>query len=146
MAAAPAIQTAHDFLKPPTDAETLDLYSPDNKDLLEIESQLHAHPLTISLNADPKFIASRPHLKIPANLRAHNLTGGTLMGTDKIAVPPLQFSTTDGSHFISLQYLGPALCGHPGIVHGGLLATILDEGPRAAVSPLYQTKLASLLV
>ena len=50
------------------------------------------------------------------------------MGTDKIAVPPLQFNTRDGSEFVSLQYLGPALCGHPGIVHGGLLATILDEG------------------
>lgn len=25
-------------------------------------------------------------------------------------------------------YLGPALAGHPGIVHGGLLATLLDEG------------------
>lgn len=29
---------------------------------------------------------------------------------------------------VQIFYLGPALCGHPGIVHGGLLATLLDEG------------------
>ena len=28
----------------------------------------------------------------------------------------------------SVSYLGTDLCGHPGIVHGGLLATLIDEG------------------
>jgi acyl-coenzyme A thioesterase PaaI-like protein len=29
---------------------------------------------------------------------------------------------------VSICYLGDAVCGHPGIVHGGLLATLMDEG------------------
>lgn len=29
---------------------------------------------------------------------------------------------------MAISYLGSDLCGHPGIVHGGLIATILDEG------------------
>lgn len=29
---------------------------------------------------------------------------------------------------MSISYLGRDLCGHPGIVHGGFLATMLDEG------------------
>ena len=29
---------------------------------------------------------------------------------------------------VSISYLGKDLCGHPGIIHGGFLATMLDEG------------------
>lgn len=43
-------------------------------------------------------------------------------------VPPLQFAHDKGESLTSVFYLGPHLCGHPGIIHGGLLATLLDEG------------------
>jgi acyl-coenzyme A thioesterase PaaI-like protein len=128
MAAAPVYQTITEIITPPTDAETLELFTADSEALIAIDEHIFSHPLTRSLCEDPKFIASRPHLKIPPSLRPHNLTGGTLLGEDKIGVPPLTFTTEDGSKFVSLQHLGAALCGHPGIVHGGLLATLLDEG------------------
>jgi acyl-coenzyme A thioesterase PaaI-like protein len=140
MAAAPAFETAQQLVRPPTDAETLQLFTPDNDESLEIEQRIHSHPFTRSLFEDPKFTATRPHLKIPATQRAQNLTAGTLMGSDKIAVPPLQFYTQDGSEFVSLQYLGPALCGHPNIVHGGLLATLLDEGLARCCFPALPNK------
>ncbi|CAI6250754.1 unnamed protein product [Periconia digitata] len=126
--ATPALPTADALLNPPTDEETLTLFTPTTAGLEAIESQIFSHPLTRSLLQDEKFIASRPHLKIPESMRHQNLTGGTLLGGDKISVPPLQFRTADGMEFVSFQYLGNALCGHPGIVHGGLLATLLDEG------------------
>ncbi|KAI4638197.1 hypothetical protein J4E93_010353 [Alternaria ventricosa] len=129
-----------DLANPPTDAETLELFTPSTEAIAEIERSIFEHPLTKSLLADPKYIASRPHLKIPEGLRAQNLTGGTLLGPDKIAVPPIQFSTADGSEFVSLQYLGEALCGHPGIVHGGLLATLLDEGLARCCFPALPNK------
>lgn len=50
------------------------------------------------------------------------------MGPGKVVVPPFMWNETDGKSMVSIQYLGTDLCGHPGIVHGGLLATILDEG------------------
>jgi acyl-coenzyme A thioesterase PaaI-like protein len=58
------------------------------------------------------------------------LTGGTLAGVGKIEVPPLNFNENgvELPSMVQIMYLGPALCGHPGIVHGGLLATMLDEG------------------
>ncbi|KAF1833582.1 Thioesterase/thiol ester dehydrase-isomerase [Decorospora gaudefroyi] len=140
MTGAPAIESLKDVANPPTDAETLELYTPPSDELAAIESQIFTHPLTLSLLNDPTYIPSRPHLKIPAGLRAQNLTGGTLLGEDKIAVPPLQFTTADGSRFVSLQYLGPALCGHPGIVHGGLLATLLDEGLARCCFPALPNK------
>jgi acyl-coenzyme A thioesterase PaaI-like protein len=140
MAGAPALTSLQDLANPPTDAETLEMYTPSSSELAEIEKSIFEHPFTKALLADPKYIASRPHLKIPEGLRAQNLTGGTLLGQDKIAVPPLQFTTADGSSYYSLQYLGPALCGHPGIVHGGLLATLLDEGLARCCFPALPNK------
>ena len=140
MAGAPAIESLRDIANPPTDAETLDMFTPSTEEVAEIEKALFSHPITRGLLQDEKYIASRPHLKIPEKLKAQNLTGGTLLGPDKIAVPPLQFTTDDGSSFVSLQYLGPALCGHPGIVHGGLLATLLDEGLARCCFPALPNK------
>lgn len=142
MAAAPALSTAQALLQPPSDEETLTLFTPTTEELVTIEQQIFEHPLTKSLLEDEKYIASRPHLKIPEQMRTQNLTGGTLLGPDKIAVPPVQFSTADGTTFVSLQYVGSALCGHPGIVHGGLLATLLDEGLARCCFPALPNKVA----
>lgn len=140
MAAAPAFETATALLTPPSDAETLTLFTPSSDTHAAIDSYILAHPLTQSLLTNPSYTASRPHLKIPPNLRPHNLTGGILLGDDKIAVPPLTFTTADGSSFVSVQHLGRALCGHPGIVHGGLLATLLDEGLARCCFPALPHK------
>lgn len=50
------------------------------------------------------------------------------MGPGKVVVPPFHWSEQGGKSMVSISYLGTDLCGHPGIVHGGMLATILDEG------------------
>jgi acyl-coenzyme A thioesterase PaaI-like protein len=142
MASAPALDSLRAIANPPSDAETLSLFVPPSEEVAAIERALFSHPLTRSLLQDEKYVASRPHLKIPEKLRAQNLTGGTLLGPDKIAVPPLQFTTADGSTFVCLQYLGPGLCGHPGIVHGGLLATLLDEGLARCCFPALPNKVA----
>ena len=43
-------------------------------------------------------------------------------------------------HLLQILYLGPALCGHPNIVHGGMLATLLDEGLARACFPALPNK------
>jgi len=101
---------------------------PPNDFYLKKEEELQANPLLAQLRADPKFTESRPHLKIPAVLRQHSFTGGDMIAPEKVAVPPMVFTTKDGSEMVGVFYLGRSLCGHPGIVHGGMLATILDEG------------------
>lgn len=146
MTAAPAVETTNEILSPPTDEETLSLYAPAEDDpVAEINDHILNHPLTLKLTADPKFRASRPHLKIPPSLRQTNFTGGTLMGEHKIAVPPLTFTSgsadpDDLPVMISIQHLGIALCGHPGIIHGGLLATLLDEGLARCCFPALPNK------
>jgi acyl-coenzyme A thioesterase PaaI-like protein len=129
MSVNPLVQTAVAVKSMPSDADTLTLWnpSPDSPEG-KIEAELLAHPLVQALSQNPKFIASRPHMKIPPHMRMKSLTGGTLLGGDKISIPPLVFNTADGSELVSIAYLGSEMCGHPGIVHGGLLATLMDEG------------------
>jgi len=142
MSAAPAYEAVNDFIAPPTDVETLGLYEPPTPTATEINSHILQHPLAVSLRNDSAYTESRPHMKIPPAMRPHNFTGGTLLGTDKIEVPPLAFvdAKSELPSMIHISYLGPALCGHPGIVHGGLLATLLDEGLARACFPALPNK------
>lgn len=142
MSAAPAVDTLNGFLAPPTDAETLSLFVPPNSRTEQINEHIKNSALAQKLRADPAYTESRPHLKIPEAMRNHNLTGGTLLGEDKLAVPPLNFADTDSElpSLIQFSYLGPSLCGHPGIIHGGLLATLLDEGLARACFPALPNK------
>lgn len=128
MAAIPSYKAAESLISPPSDRETLSMFTPEDDVTKEVEEFIQSHPVAAKLRSRPEFSESRPHLKIPAELRSHNLTGGTLMGAGKVVVPPLVFSEKGGKSLVSISYLGADLCGHPGIVHGGLLATLLDEG------------------
>jgi 3'-phosphoadenosine 5'-phosphosulfate synthase len=128
MAAAPAFKTANGFLNPPTDEETLTMFTPGDEYTQEVEDFIKNHPLALEMRAKSEYSESRPHLKIPESQRSHSLTGGTLMGPGKVVVPPFVWSEQGGKSLVSISYLGADVCGHPGLVHGGLLATLLDEG------------------
>lgn len=137
MAKAPVINGA---LNMPSDTETLGLFKPADEDASTIDAFIQNHPLSQSLRANPDFTESRPHLKIPEEMRKHNLTGGTLAGPHKIVVPPFIWSEKGGKSLVALFYLGDDVCGHPGIVHGGLLATILDEALARCCFPALPNK------
>lgn len=143
MAAAPAFEAASEILSPPSDAETLSLFQPYDAFSQEVEDYIKTHPLALQLRADPSYTESRPHLRIPASQRPHSLTAGTLTGAGKVVVPPFAWATKGNPEkgeypeLVSISYVGPDLCGHPGILHGGFLATMLDEGlVRACVHAL----------
>lgn len=110
----------------PTDAESVAMYRAPDQAAAEINKFLVNHPLSTALRADPAWSESRPHLRYPEAYRKHSLTAGTLIGPTTVPVPPLVF--TDQKNLVWMCYLSTDLCGHVGIVHGGMLATILDEG------------------
>ncbi len=124
----------------PTDVETLSLYEPPDDFAREVDEHIKNSDLARSLRADPNFIESRPHLKIPAEVRQHNLTAGTLAGPGMIVVPPYHFNEVGGKSMVQIFYVGPDCSGHPGIVHGGFLATILDEGLARCAFPAMPNK------
>ena len=111
----------------PSDAESLALFKAPDERAAKINEYIQNHPLSLSLRANPDYVESRPHLRFVDEHRKHSLTGGTLLGPGKIPVPPLMF-LQEGKNLVSLSYLGTDLCGHVGIIHGGLLATLCDEG------------------
>ncbi|KAK9895432.1 Thioesterase/thiol ester dehydrase-isomerase [Cystobasidium minutum MCA 4210] len=74
-----------------------------------------------------KYKEMRPYSKVPLEKKRHSLTQSTLRGPGMFAVPPLLFYTPDNKECIAIMHIGQKMCGHNGIVHGGLLATILDE-------------------
>lgn len=69
------------------------------------------------------------------------MTAGTLAGPGKITVEPYVFGDTQGTELYVVFHVGRDMCGHDGIVHGGLLATILDEGLARCCFPALPNKI-----
>lgn len=74
-----------------------------------------------------EWYETRPYETFAEERRVNNLTAGALRGPGKLALHPLIRAKRDESESIIFLHLGRGLCGHDGIVHGGLLATVLDE-------------------
>ena len=121
---------------PITDAETLKIYKAPNADAQEKENFINALPLVAELRANPDFKESRPHLKLPPAWRDQNLTAGTLMGPGRVTVPPYSWGEKGGKSFVQIFHVGSDLCGHLGIIHGGFLATVLDEALARTCFPV----------
>ncbi|KAJ6608899.1 HotDog domain-containing protein [Mycena sp. CBHHK59/15] len=109
-----------------TPAPPQDATSPESIAYTEaLETELHSLPALRALreraDAD-EWYETRPHQHLPADVRGNKLTAGALRGSGKLARVK-----KDESEAVVFAHLGRGLCGHDGIVHGGLLATLLDE-------------------
>ncbi|KAJ2020038.1 hypothetical protein GGI14_001152 [Coemansia sp. S680] len=51
----------------------------------------------------------------------------TLHAPDKMSVEPVVFLNRNRQEFVFIMHIGKRLCGHDGIVHGGVQATLFDE-------------------
>ena len=49
-------------------------------------------------------------------------------------MPPVLFYKKDQTEVVAAEHLGKDLCGHPKIIHGGMIATLLDEILACVVS------------
>ena len=124
----------------PTDEETLSMYEAPDEFSREVDEHIRKCSIARDLRAHPDFRESRPQLKIPEAIRSHNLTGGTLAGPGMIVVPPYIWNEKEGKELVEIFYVGNNVSGHPGIVHGGLLATMLDEGLARCCFPALPSK------
>lgn len=69
-------------------------------------------------------------------MHQHSLTSAILRGPSLLALPPIVFANHDETEAVVVMHLGRSLCGHDGIIHGGLLATVFDEALARNVSAL----------
>ena len=127
MAAQPSLRPFLAMMNIPTDVESLTTFKPKDEQSQKIDDHLVNHPVALALRANPDFREQRPHMKIPEPVRNHTLVAGSLLGPGKIWVPPIAFLEKGGKSLTAIMYLGQDICGHPGIIHGGLLATVFDE-------------------
>jgi acyl-coenzyme A thioesterase PaaI-like protein len=123
-----------------SNAETLTAFVPVDAHAEEVDEYLRTHPEANRLRENDDFEESRPYLRYPEGIRARSLTAGTLLGPNKLVVPPFVFAHREGKSLVSLMYLGSDICGHPGIIHGGLLATMLDENLARCCFPALPNK------
>lgn len=119
------------------------------------------HPYTQALIESGEFVVDHPY-NVDENKRSYSLTAGTLAGENLIAHTPLtlvrqrkvaesiaekipseesQSRPAQIAEYIVFYHLGGKLCGHPGIIHGGLLATLLDESLCRCGFPSLPNKL-----
>ncbi|KAI5851268.1 HotDog domain-containing protein [Morchella snyderi] len=96
-----------------------------NKTIEELEASASKLPIVKALRADPEYKEHRPWTGIPEEERQHRYTPGVLQGAEKIGYNKV-WVKRDGST-VGVLSLGRGICGFPGVVHGGVLATIVDE-------------------
>jgi 3'-phosphoadenosine 5'-phosphosulfate synthase len=101
------------------------------KDANTVERVIENHPLTAELRESANLTELRSPLKMPRIFRRHSLTAGTLAGPGNAEMVPFTWTEKGGRSLTSIHYIGNDLCGHRGVVHGGYIATLLDEGLAA---------------
>ncbi|KAJ6092987.1 Adenylyl-sulfate kinase [Penicillium sp. IBT 16267x] len=106
-----------------------------------IEQYLNTHALTRSLRSDLQLIESRPHLDVFETTQSRNLLTGALAGLEKIIVAPIVFQGP-GKSLSMLFHIGNDTCSHEGIIHGGLLATLINECLTRCCCPAFGKKVA----
>lgn len=84
------------------------------------------HPAVQVLRDDPSWSEAVPWSGLPPEQKATKLSAGTLAGPRRIEFYHL-FLRDGAREAIAVVRLGSALAGYPGVVHGGVLATLLDE-------------------
>ncbi|CEG81093.1 hypothetical protein RMATCC62417_15333 [Rhizopus microsporus] len=85
--------------------------------------------------SNPELILHEAYSHFTESQKEHSLTCSTLRGPDMIILPPLMFYNKTYTEMVSIIHFGKNLCGHDGIIHGGLAATILDEALAAVALP-----------
>jgi len=99
---------------------------------LKLEKQLSSLQAVDDLRMEARergegdlWTESRLFSPIPSN--SSHLIPGALLGPGKISIAPLVRTKNDGTQAAVVVHVGKGVCGHDGIIHGGLIATLFDQ-------------------
>ncbi|KAF4259410.1 hypothetical protein LV164_005269 [Aspergillus fumigatus] len=93
----------------------------------------HGLPIVQELRNNPDYLETNAYEGFSEEDKAHRLTSGPLRGSRGLALQRVFYNDKE-KKVISVVYLGSGLEGWPTVVHGGVLATVLDENlGRAAI-------------
>ncbi|KAI9009377.1 HotDog domain-containing protein [Phycomyces nitens] len=117
-------------------SEFKEVLSPEEEKMRKEENNLK---ITMTLRDSKEWHEVVAYGHLAGSARAHSLTATTLRGPGMVVRRPLKFFNNDKTECIIIAHLGTNLqvnfllyitrfgCGHDGIIHGGMLATLLDE-------------------
>ncbi|KAJ3014690.1 hypothetical protein HKX48_005012 [Thoreauomyces humboldtii] len=83
--------------------------------------------LVEELRKDPDMKEVDPYSYLSGGALHRNFSAGAMKGKGKLALRPVLFHNADHTECVVVLHLGERLSGHDRIVHGGVLATLLDE-------------------
>lgn len=92
-----------------------------------IRSQAAQLPVVKSLSADPAWESWPAYTGLPAEHLSKRLTTGPLAGSRGLGAYQQVFHNASTGEMVSVLWFGPGTAGWPGVVHGGTIATVLDE-------------------
>lgn len=122
----------HRNLKP-----SMNVLTPEEQLSREVASQ----PSVLKWRSSPDIREQRHVILTSATDIPNNLTATTLSAANALAVHPFVFSDNCKGTLTAFYYLGPALAGHSGLLHGGMLGVLLDECLGRACFPLFPNQI-----
>jgi len=107
------------------------LPSPGTKeDIIMVEylkRQAEKLPIVQSLSSDPNWEVDDAYQNVAGDDRNHRLTTGPLSGARAIGGFQRIFRNLESGEIVNVVWFGGAIAGWPGVTHGGMSATIMDE-------------------
>lgn len=80
-----------------------------------------------ALEADPDWVSWDAYASLPAEQRRRHLVASSLSAADALGAYQRAYQNLETGEVLVLVYFGRAATGWPTVVHGGALATVLDE-------------------
>ncbi|CAL3964183.1 unnamed protein product [Diplocarpon coronariae] len=99
----------------------------DSQMISYLHTQASRLPLVQSLSADPAWTSHDAYASVPPDERAARLTTGALAGARALGGYQRVFHNTETGELVSVVWFGGAIAGWPGVTHGGITATVMDE-------------------
>ncbi|KAK3693703.1 HotDog domain-containing protein [Podospora appendiculata] len=92
-----------------------------------LHEQAEKLPIVKQLTADPAWQSWDAYNTLSAEHKAQHIAAGALAGSRGFGGFQRVFYNPQTGELISVIFFGAAIVGWPGVVHGGALATLLDE-------------------
>lgn len=91
-----------------------------------LNQHLINHAVSSKFRARGVYQEMRPYANVPPALKKRSLVSGALTEPGGLEVAPLIFYNDHELHM--MFHAGSGLCGFVGLLHGGFIATVMDEG------------------
>lgn len=99
----------------------------DARTTADIARRAAALPLVRQLASDPAWTSWPAYSGLPAASLPRRMTSGPLSGSRGVGGYQRVFRNARTGELVGVVFLGGATVGWPGVVHGGCIATMLDE-------------------